>query len=215
MRGVILARLMRAWAGRIDVLGAEGAIDKLSSIRDRAGAVPLLYFHWTIDEFPRLVVAQRFPEALGPDVSYVTDDTIGGRLGRDVLNWLGYRTLAFRVSHPAYRVADLKRILAAPGSVSISADGRGPYGAVHSGLPQLAIRKNAIAVPVSVVSSSAVYFGRPGPMAVPHLGAKVAISIGEPISPESIKDGGPGVLQGALMKARLAGLSILWAQRSS
>lgn len=183
MFGGLAALVIRSVAAKIQVFGDEVVNEQLAHIRGRYSPRSLLFFHWSEDEVPRLIVAQRLGAGLGKDVSYVTDDTVGGRVGARLLATLGHQTVPLRISRPAQRLRDTRRILCTKGSLSISADGRGPYGTINRGLPQLALRRDAVAVPVSVVASRALRLRRPAPVTLPLPGARLAIAIGSPILP--------------------------------
>jgi hypothetical protein len=179
--GACVATLVDFLSGRTRIVGEEAAKAHLSGLRASCGSRSVVFFHWSEDEVPRLVASRRLGWGLGNDVAYVTDDTIGGRLGSEVLSRFGHRTVPFRASHPASRIEDARRLIRELGSLSISADARGPYRIVSRSLPQLVRSRRAIAVPVSVLSSRSIRLRRPGPIVLPLPGAQLAIALGSPV----------------------------------
>lgn len=161
------------------MLGLDSSYAKLLNLQSMQR--PLVFYHWTEDEVPRLAVASR-GVGLGDNVTFVVDDTLGGRLGAVFLEHYGFDTVRLRRANPASALRDTRRLIRHPGHLSISADGRGPYRVVNRRLPDLVRAKRALAVPVSVRASEAlVALRRPWPLVVPGTRARVAVVVGDAI----------------------------------
>lgn len=176
---LIMIRL-GGWRARPE--GVEAAEEGIRAIREQFRGQPILFYHWSEDELSRLVFARLVGRGFGADVAYVCDDTWGGRIGAAILRKEGRRAITFRASHPTFRIEDMRALIREPGPLSISADGRGPYGHVNPSLPKLIRRRSGLAVPVSVQASRSLLLFHPAHLRIPSPGAQLAIAIGAPIT---------------------------------
>lgn len=183
---------LRYLAARAIVLGGNESSSMLMSLR--ATGRPLIFYHWTEDEVPRLLLALRGVN-LGTDVSCVVDDTLGGGLGAAVLKRCGCDTVGLRVSSRALMIRDIRALLRHPTHLSISADGRGPYRVINPALPDLIRARRALAIPVGVrVDRCYLRTLRSWPLVVPRLRARIAVAVGAAL--EIRADGVPLLAEG-------------------
>lgn len=197
LAGRAAARGMSGLMAGATLLGVDRSYAKLATLRELRR--PLVFFHWTEDEVPRLGLASR-QVRFGDNVSFVVDDTLGGKLGAVILGCYGCETALLRINSRALAVRDTRSLIRSCKDLSISADGRGPYRVVNRRLPDLVRAKGAVAVPVCVrVSGHLFRCRRPWPLVVPQRGATLAVVVGEAI--ELDRHDGREVLARGLFRA--------------
>jgi hypothetical protein len=174
---LLLAPMLRWLTSTIRIVGLNDATRMLRQISSDHASV--VFYHWTEDELSRLVVAAGGCGGLGRGVTYVADDTMGGRLGAALLEEVGYATLVIRRSAANSGIEDMRRLIKAAGNISISADGGGPYRIINPQLPKLMERRRAVGVPVCTkASKSIVGMNKPWPLWIPAVGATISLVIG-------------------------------------
>lgn len=192
-------------ARRMKLLGVDSSYTRLATLQSLQR--PLVFYHWTEEEVLRLALASR-SVGLGANVSFVVDDTLGGRVGAVILERYGFNTIQFRIANSTTALRDTRTLIRHPGHLSISADGRGPYRVVNRRLPHLVRARRALAVPVSVRASDAlVTLSRPWPLIVPGVRTEVSVVIGDAI--ELRPGDGEEVLAGGLSRACVLATDLL------
>jgi len=178
----VLSAFLFVLSWRSKVVGLERAEGHLQEIRSAGGERRLLFYYLIEDAIPLLVLVRQARIRLGLDFASVCGNTWMGRVVSAVLMRLGRRTLSFRFEHATLSIKDVKALVREPAPLTISADGRGPYGHVHPDLRRLVEGRDAIAVPISVCAARSLRLCGSRRVAVPWPGGRIAIAVGAPVA---------------------------------
>lgn len=185
----LLERYLRVVArrGHARVVGAGGAVLGAAAITrglaSRAPDRPRLIAYWGADALAiaSLPFLERaFLDAVR-EVTFLFDDTFGGRVCAGLIDQLGGRCVMLARPGRPERLEQLRDVVRRGGSYAFAVDGGGPYFEVGSGIATLARTLRAHVVPVAAAASTAVPWVHRSRISFPLPGCRITTAIGEPI----------------------------------
>lgn len=163
------------------LVGHDGLARAWSDVRASTPGRRRIVYYWTEADVPLIVYERLEGGALGEDLTFVHDRTIGGRLARELLERDGRRVFELRHAHPGRLARDVGDLARSRWDFGIAVDGRGPYGRVHPGVARIAAQCEAVVVPLGVAWRRSVSVRLSGPLRLPRPGATISVKLGAPL----------------------------------
>lgn len=202
----MIARRMRRVGIGVRIVGEIEAAGRLARVLASPSVPRVAVFYWNSDALALSVVVGRRESALqraGSSVEILCDDSLGGRVSRELLGLLGVASRGLRWANEGERAQDLRAVFRSSTSFGLAVDGHGPYHQVGAAFPRLVHRCGAVAVPLAVVAGATWRIPGRAPLVMPKSGATISVELGEPIAPSELSAAaGLARLQDGLRMAR-------------
>lgn len=172
---------VRSVAPSVGLVGHDALARAWSEIQATTLGRRRIVYYWTEADVPLIIYERREGGALGEDLTFVHDRTIGGRLARELLERDGRRVFELRHAHPGRLARDVGELARSSWDFGIAVDGRGPYGRVHPGVARIAAQCEAVVVPLGVAWRRSLSVRLSGPLQLPRRGAAISVMLGAPL----------------------------------
>lgn len=191
-----VTRYARRLGGRASfaagLLRADGLIkiDLTGELQALLEGRRLLFVFWSADAmaFMLLPFVQSSLRRFLPELQFLFDDTIGGRLSAEFLRSLGGQSTILGLPGSPLRLERLRCVVADRRSCVFAVDGGGPYRRIGTGVVTLATTVGARIVPIAIRARPSIAITPFSHVAVPLPGCRVGAAFGPPIAVSRASD---------------------------